>query len=158
MTYSSVFRSFSRALLHSSLPSFPLSEHVVEVYVFWGQLAKAQAEERRRLGLFRHPLKCLKLFSVFAASGCWSSGVWLISHPITLGLLVPILLGYVVLKLTGKPTPPAKVPALHVRSQRRGVMQQGKLAQESTSLLLMGTISISVFCGCAAQVNARAGI
>ncbi len=65
------------------------------------QLGKELALQRKQLRLFRHPLRTLYYFAACAGGAACSGAVWLARHRLTLFLLVPALLAYACLKLTG---------------------------------------------------------
>ena len=65
------------------------------------QLGKELALQRKQLRLFRRPARTLYYFTTCACGAAASGAVWLARHRLTLFLLVPALLAYGSLKVTG---------------------------------------------------------
>lgn len=65
------------------------------------QLSTQLSERRSRLTLFCSPLPTLRAFGTSTGQNLWNSVRWLAAHPATLFLLVPLLLSYSLLKITG---------------------------------------------------------
>ncbi|KAK9829946.1 hypothetical protein WJX72_008802 [[Myrmecia] bisecta] len=68
------------------------------------QLGKKYSLQRRRLTLVRSPLRTLYYFFACAGDAALRGSAWVVHHPITLFILLPILGGYAGLKLTGTET------------------------------------------------------
>lgn len=66
------------------------------------QRGKELALQRKRLRLFVSPFRTLFYFSGSASAATGRGLVWLLKHRITLFILIPAILGYVALKLTGR--------------------------------------------------------
>lgn len=64
-------------------------------------MGKDLAAQRKRLRLFRHPLRTLYYFSACATSAGVRGSLWLARHRLTMTLLLPALAGYIFLKQTG---------------------------------------------------------
>ena len=65
------------------------------------QLRHHLNERRAGLTLFRSPLRTLAAFGASAATSAARGTHWLASHPVTLLVLAPLLLGYCGLKASG---------------------------------------------------------
>lgn len=63
---------------------------------------KAQLNTRRAsLTLFKSPLRTLSAFAACAGQAAWRGAAWLLGHPVFLFALVPVVLLYGGLKVTG---------------------------------------------------------
>ena len=88
----------------NSLPVLPpLKFHSISKWCsfFTLQLSAELSIQRSNLTLFHSPIRTLRAFSTSAAHGVWNGVRWLAAHPATVFLLVPLLLCYSLLKITG---------------------------------------------------------
>ena len=65
------------------------------------QKGRELALQRKQLRLFKSPLSTLYYFFGSASAATGRGLVWLLRHRITLFLLIPAVLGYIALKVTG---------------------------------------------------------
>ena len=60
------------------------------------------AQQRQQLGMGSRPVATMGYFTKCAADASWRGTLWATHHPLTLFMLLPVLLGYVTYKLSGR--------------------------------------------------------